>query len=32
LMSEGKFSLHMAHWRDHIHNVAQVVRQRVQAD
>jgi hypothetical protein len=32
LMSEGKFSLHMAHWRDHIHNVAQVVRQRVRAD
>lgn len=32
LMSEGKFSLHMAHWRDHIHSVAQVVRQRVRAD
>ena len=28
LMSEGRFSLHMAHWRDHIHSVAQVVRQR----
>ena len=32
LMSEGKFSLHMAHWRDHIHSVAQVVRQRIRAD
>jgi len=32
LMSEGKFSLHMAHWRDHIHTVAQIVRQRVGAD
>jgi len=32
LMSEGKFSLHMAHWRDHIYSVAQVVRQRVRAD
>jgi hypothetical protein len=32
LMSEGKFSLHMAHWRDHIHAVAQSVRQRVQTD
>jgi hypothetical protein len=32
LMSEGKFSLHMAHWRDHIHTVAQTVRRRVGAD
>jgi hypothetical protein len=32
LMSEGKFSLHMAHWRDHIHSVARLVRQRIQAD
>jgi hypothetical protein len=30
--SEYKFSQHMAHWREHIHNVAQTVRQRVRAD
>lgn len=30
--SEHRFARHMAHWRDHIHSVAQVVRQRVRAD
>ena len=30
--SEFTFSRHMAHWREHIHNVAQAVRQRVRAD
>ena len=27
--SENQFSRHMAHWREHIHGVAQTVRQRV---
>jgi hypothetical protein len=31
-ISEGRFSRHMAHWREHIHNVAQAVRQRVRTD
>ena len=26
--SEGSFSRHMAHWREHIHSVAQSVRRR----
>ena len=30
--SEHQFSRHMAHWREHIHSVAQIVRQRVRAD
>jgi Tfp pilus assembly protein PilV len=30
--SEHRFSRHMAHWREHIHSVAQTVRQRVRAD
>jgi hypothetical protein len=30
--SEHKFSRHMAHWREHIHTVAQIVRRRVGAD
>ena len=30
--SEYRFSRHMAHWREHIHSVAQTVRQRVRAD
>lgn len=30
--SENRFSRYMAHWRDHIHSVAQTVRQRVRAD
>jgi hypothetical protein len=30
--SEHRFSRHMAHWREHIHTVAQVVRQRVGSD
>jgi hypothetical protein len=30
--SEGRFSQHMAHWREHIYGVAQAVRQRVRAD
>jgi hypothetical protein len=30
--SEGRFSRHMAHWREHIHNVATAVRDRVGAD
>jgi hypothetical protein len=30
--SETRFSRHMAHWREHIHNVAQAVRSRTGAD
>jgi hypothetical protein len=30
--SEHRFSRHMAHWREHIHNVAETVQQRVRAD
>ena len=30
--SENVFSRYMAHWRDHIHSIAQAVRQRVRAD
>ncbi|NJO23703.1 MAG: hypothetical protein HC868_13240 [Sphingomonadales bacterium] len=30
--SEHRFSRHMAHWREHIHNVAQTVQRRVGAD
>ncbi len=30
--SEHRFSRYMAHWREHIHTVAQTVRQRVRAD
>src|SRR5262245_55635329 len=30
--SENQFSRHMAHWREHIHSIAQTVRQRVRAD
>lgn len=30
--SEKRFSRHMAHWREHIHSIAQTVRQRVRAD
>ena len=30
--SEGRFSRHMAHWREHIHNVATAVRDRVGSD
>ena len=30
--SEHRFSKHMAHWREHIHKVAQVVRRRAGTD
>lgn len=30
--SEHQFSRHMAHWREHIHSVAQTVRRRAGAD
>jgi hypothetical protein len=30
--SEQRFSRHMAHWRDHIHTVAQTVQKRVKPD
>jgi len=30
--SEQRFSSHMAHWREHIHNVAQSVRRRAGTD
>lgn len=30
--SERRFSRYMAHWREHIHTVAQTVRQRVRVD
>ena len=30
--SEGRFARHMAHWREHIHNVARSVRNMAGAD
>lgn len=30
--SEFRFTRYMAHWREHIHTVAQIVRERVRAD
>jgi hypothetical protein len=30
--SEGRFARHMAHWREHIHSVAQAVLKRTGAD
>ena len=30
--SEGRFSRHMAHWREHIHEVAEAVRSKTGAD
>ena len=30
--SENRFARHMAHWREHINGLAQIVRQRVRAD
>jgi hypothetical protein len=31
-ISEGRFARHMAHWRQHIFNVAEAVRARIGAD
>jgi hypothetical protein len=31
-ISERRFSRHMAHWREHIYNVAEAVRSRIASD